>query len=141
MTNRSKNDLEFVVKVQRNLEIEHNAHVILLQIMRHEIIADGLVGSQAMLLGLVNMNHRGPLFVEIDLDPKHYFVYSSKQRALFLYVKQIKARLSITTVILKIISVLLPMKCENKKNHHPHNVSNCFMIMVALIIIGTQLTI
>ena len=67
--------------------MEHDAHVILLPMMRHEIITDRLVGSQAMLLGLVKMNHRGPLFGEIGLNLEQCFLYSLNQVLLLLYIK------------------------------------------------------
>ncbi len=97
--------------------MEHGDYVILLLVIRHGFTIDRLVGSRAMLLGLVKMNRQGSLFVEIDLNLKHCVVYSSNQVVRFLYIKYIKARLSITTIILKIVLSLLSMKHRNKKNH------------------------
>ena len=62
-------------------------YVILLLVMRHEYIIDRLVGSQAILRGLVRMNRQGPLFIEINLNPERCFVYSLNQVVLFLYIK------------------------------------------------------
>jgi hypothetical protein len=87
MTNRSKNDLDFVGKSWQNFEIEHDDHVIILLMMRHGFIIDRLVGSQAMLFRLVEMNHRGPLFVEIGLNLEQCFIYSLNQVVLLLYIR------------------------------------------------------
>ena len=133
MMNRSNNDLEFITKTYRNLEIERNVYVILLLVMRHGFITDRLVESQAILAGLVKMSHQEPLFVETDLNPEHYFSYFLNQLILFSYIVYVKVRLSITTTTLIIVSNLLSMTYGIKKNHHAQNVSGCFMIMDYLI--------
>ncbi len=56
--------------------MERGDYLILLLVMRHRFIIDKLVGNQAILPGLVKMNHQGQLFVEIDLKLEQCFVYS-----------------------------------------------------------------
>jgi len=139
--NKSNSDLEFVVKTYQNFAMEHGGYAILLLVMRHGFIMDSLVRNQAMLLGLVEMSYQGPLFVEIDLNLEHCFVYSSNQMVLFLYIKLIKATRLIINITLNIVSNLLSMQYDNKKNYHAQSVSNCLMIMAVLIFTRMLLTI
>jgi hypothetical protein len=46
--------------------MEHDDYVVLLLEMRHGFIIDSLAGSQAMLPGLVKMNHQGPLYRKLS---------------------------------------------------------------------------
>src|SRR5438132_10720690 len=113
----------------------------LLLVMRHGFFTDKLVESRAMLPGLVRMNHQARLFVEIGLNLNHYFVFSLIQVVLFLFIKLIKGTPSTTTIISTIVSNLLSMKYEGKQNHRAQSASDCFMIMVVLILIPMLLTI
>ena len=61
--------------------------------MRHGFFTGRLVGSQAMLPGLAKMNNQGPLFVGIDMNLKHFSVYSLNPLVLCLYIKWIKGKI------------------------------------------------
>ena len=84
---QNQKDFEFVVKIYRNLGTEYGDYVTLSPVMRRGFITDRLIGSQAILPALVKMNHQRPLFVGIDINLKHFSVYSLNPLVLSLYIK------------------------------------------------------
>ncbi len=93
MMKKSKNELDFAVKIWRNLVVVPGYYAILLQVMRYGFTIGRLVTGQQTKAGLAKVNHQRLWFVEANLNQKIYFVYSLNEMVLFLYIVLIKARL------------------------------------------------
>ena len=89
---KSKNVLNFVVKIWQNFVLVLGRYVILLPVMRCGFTIGRLVASQSTPAELVKMNQQQLLFVQVNLNENIYFVYSLTQMILFLSMLLMKTR-------------------------------------------------
>ncbi len=80
MMNKSKNELDFAVKIWRNFVVVPSDYAILLQVMRHGFTIGRLVTSQQTKAGLAKVNHQRLWFVGANLNPKNLFCMFFKSK-------------------------------------------------------------